>query len=114
MNILRKKEILINEYIAEIENIEINGNKTLIYEIELDRKKNNKKEKQLLLKQKREQLENLKREKAIERAQRVIIKGRMVPKIYPLLKVKKKNVNENDKNINNDFDMLFYSSDDEK
>ena len=38
----------------------------------------------------------------------------MVPKIYPLLKVKKKNVNENDKNINNDFDMLFYSSDDEK
>ena len=43
MNILRKKEILINEYIAEIENIEINGNKTLIYEIELDRKKNNKK-----------------------------------------------------------------------
>ena len=38
----------------------------------------------------------------------------MVPKIYPSLKVKKKKVNENDKNINNDFDMLFYSSDDEK
>ena len=66
------------------------------------------------LKIKQEQNENNKRLKAIERAQRVIIKGRMVPKIYPSLKVKKKKVNENDKNINNDFDMLFYSSDDEK
>ena len=76
----------------------------------MERKKNNKKEKQLIIKEKREHLENLKRLKAIERAQRVIIKGRMVPKIYPILKKKKKKNNENKKNENNELDMLFYSS----
>jgi len=107
---LKKKELCVNEYIAEIENIEINGDSDLIYEIEMERKKNNKKEKQLIIKEKREHLENLKRLKAIERAQRVIIKGRMVPKIYPILKKKKKKNNENKKNENNELDMLFYSS----
>ena len=92
MKNLKQKEICVNEYIAEIENIEINGDSNLIYEIEMERKKNNKKEKQLIIKQKREHLENLKRLKAIERAQRVIIKGRMVPKIYPILKRKKRKI----------------------
>ena len=110
MKRLKQKEICVNDYIAEIENIEINGDSDLIYEIEMERKKNNKKEKQLIIKQKREHLENLKRLKAIERAQRVIIKGRMVPKVYPILKKKKKKNNENKKNENNEFDMLFYSS----
>ena len=107
---LKKKELCVNEYIAEIENIEINGDSNLIYEIEMERKKNNKKEKQLIIKQNREHLENLKRLKSLERAQRVIIKGRMVPKIYPILKKKKKKNNENKKNENNELDMLFYSS----
>ncbi len=110
MKNLKQKEIYVNEYIAEIENIEINGDSNLIYEIEMERKKNNKKEKQLIIKQNREHLENLKRLKSLERAQRVIIKGRMVPKIYPILKKKKKKNNENKKNENNEFDMLFYSS----
>ena len=45
MKNLKQKEICVNEYIAEIENIEINGDSNLIYEIEMERKKNNKKEK---------------------------------------------------------------------
>ena len=41
------------------------------------------------LKIKQEQNENNKRLKAIERAQRVIIKGRKVPQEYPIIKGKK-------------------------
>ena len=76
--VLQQKETFINDYITEIEHIEENGDKKLINDIITDRKKFNKREKQLQLKQKQEQIEYNKRKKAIERAQRVIIKGRKV------------------------------------
>ena len=90
LSVLQQKETLINDYIIEIENIEENGDKKLINDIITDRKKFNKREKQMQLKIKQEQNENNKRLKAIERAQRVIIKGRKVPQEYPILKGKKK------------------------
>ena len=77
----------------------------------MDRKKHNKREKQLIIKQKQDQIENLKRQKAVERAQRVVIKGRKVPKDYPILKEKKKKKKEGSKNNDNDYEMLYYSSD---
>jgi hypothetical protein len=111
LNILEEKESLINNYINEIEEIERTGDKKLIHDIEMDRKKHNKREKQLIIKQKQDQIENLKRQKAVERAQRVVIKGRKVPKDYPILKEKKKKKKEGSKNNDNDYEMLYYSSD---
>ena len=89
LSVLQQKETLINDYIIEIENIEENGDKKLINDIITDRKKFNKREKLIQLKIKQEQNENNKRLKAIERAQRVIIKGRKVPQEYPIIKGKK-------------------------
>jgi len=113
LSVLQQKETLINDYIIEIENIEENGDKQLIHDVEYDRKKTNKKEKQLLIKQKQDEIENLKRQRAIDRAQRVIIVGRKVPKEYPIIKGKKKKNNENKNNVMDDYGMLYYSSDED-
>ena len=88
LSVLQQKETLINDYIIEIENNEENVNKKLINDIS-DRKQFNKRKKLMQLKIKQEQNENNKRLKAIERAQRVIIKGRKVPQEYPIIKRKK-------------------------
>lgn len=108
---LEQKEKIINDYIEEIENIELTGDKKLIKDIEAERKKENKREKQLVKKQKQDELEALKRAKADERNKRVVIKGRKVPKEYPILKEKKKKKDDPNKNKNNDLEMLYYSSD---
>ena len=113
LNVIQKKELQVNEYIAEIEDIEENGDKQLIHDVEYDRKKTNKREKQLLIKQKQDEIENLKRQRAIDRAQRVIIVGRKVPKEYPIIKGKKKKNNENKNNVMDDYGMLYYSSDED-
>ena len=112
LSVLQQKETLINEYIIEIENNEENVNKKLINDIS-DRKKFNKREKLMQLKIKQEQNENNKRLKAIERAQRVIIKGRKVPQEYPILKGKKKQKDDNEGNEDDYYAMLYYSSDDD-
>ena len=113
LSVLQQKETLINDYIIEIENIEENGDKKLINDIITDRKKFNKREKQMQLKIKQEQNENNKRLKAIERAQRVIIKGRKVPQEYPIIKGKKKQKDDNQGNEDDYYAMLYYSSDDD-
>ena len=113
LSVLQQKETLINDYIIEIENIEENGDKKLINDIITDRKKFNKREKQMQLKIKQEQNENNKRLKAIERAQRVIIKGRKVPQEYPIIKGKKKQKDDNEGNEDDYYAMLYYSSDDD-
>ena len=111
--VLQQKETFINDHITEIEFIEENGDKKLINDIITERKKFNKREKQLQLKQKQEQIEYNKRKKAIERAQRVIIKGRKAPQDYPLLKGKKKKEDDNKGNEDDYYAMLYYSSDDD-
>ena len=111
--VLQQKETFINDYITEIEHIEENGDKKLINDIITERKKFNKREKQLQLKQKQEQIEYNKRKKAIERAQRVIIKGRKAPQDYPLLKGKKKKKDDDKGNEDDYYAMLYYSSDDD-
>ncbi len=101
----------INGYINEIEKIEEYGDKKLIYSIEQDRKKDNKREKQLELKLNQEEIEKKKRQKAVGRAKRLVIKGRKVPKEYPVIKEKKKKSEEFHGKKDNDFDMLCYSED---
>ena len=102
----------INGYINEIEKIEEFGDKKLIYSIEQDRKKDNKREKQLELKLNQEELEKKKRQKAVGRAKRLVIKGRKVPKEYPIIKEKKKKNDDGKNKKDNDFDMLYYSDED--
>ena len=102
----------INGYINEIEKIEEFGDKKLIFSIEQERKKDNKREKQLELKLNQEELEKKKRQKAVGRAKRLVIKGRKVPKEYPIIKEKKKKNDDNKNKKDNDFDMLYYSDED--
>jgi hypothetical protein len=109
LKILGEKEKIINNYINEIERIEEYGDRKLIHTIEMERKKDNKREKQLMLKLNQEQIEKNKRLKAIERAKRLIIKGRKVPKKFPLVKEKKIKNDDDTKNNNNDYEMLYYS-----
>ena len=80
LKVLADIEKEINGYINEIEKIEIFGDKKLIYAIEQERKKDNKREKQLELKLNQEELEKKKRQKAVGRAKRLVIKGRKVTK----------------------------------
>jgi DNA repair exonuclease SbcCD ATPase subunit len=111
LKVLADIEKEINGYINEIEKIEIFGDKKLIYAIEQERKKDNKREKQLELKLNQEELEKKKRLKAVGRAKRLVIKGRKVPKEYPIIKEKKKKNEDNKNKKDNDFDMLYYSED---
>jgi hypothetical protein len=108
---IERKELAVNEYIAEIEDIEENGDKQLIHDVELDRKRTNKREKQLQIKQKQDEIENMKRQRAVDRAQRVVIIGRKVPKEYPIIKGKKKKNSDKKNQEDDDYGMLYYSSD---
>ena len=56
-------------------------------------------------------MEKKKRLKAFGRAKRLVIKGRKVPKEYPIIKEKKKKNEDNKNKKDNDFDMLYYSED---
>ena len=112
INSLREKEILINNYIKDFEKI-LNGNneedKILIEKFISERKKEIKKIKlSNLIKQRREETRK-KNKKAVERAHRVVIKGRKVMDYYPLIKIKKKQ--KKIVTVNNDNEYLCYSSD---
>jgi len=108
---IKEKEIAINENIEQIENIINNGNeedKLLIEDIITERKKIIKKQKlDEMIKQQNELLK-IKNMKAIERSQRIVIKGRKVID-YPIIKTKKrKKLVETE---SNEDDYIYYSSD---
>lgn len=110
-DVIKQKEIIINENIEQIENIINSKNeedKLLIEEIISERKKAIKKQKlDEIIKQKNEALK-IKNMKAIERAQRIVIKGRKVLD-YPIIKTKKRKklvIAES-----NEDDYIYYSSD---
>lgn len=112
LNTLEKKEILINKYMREIENI-INNDKSdnsLIEKIINDRKKYNIKIKQIEQRKIQEDIDFKKKLKTIDE-QRIVIKGRKVIKDFPLIKnIKKKKIFDIKKN-QDDFEYLYYSSD---
>ena len=111
INTIKQKEIKINENIEQIENIinsENEGDKLLIEEIISERKKTIKKQKlDEIIKQQNEALK-LKNMKAIERAQRIVIKGRKVL-TYPIIKTKKRKKLVTTES--NEDDYIYYSSD---
>jgi hypothetical protein len=111
INSIKHKEIIINENIEQIKNIinsENEGDKLLIEEIISERKKAIKKQKlDEIIKQQNEALK-LKNMKAIERAQRIVIKGRKVL-TYPIIKTKKRKKLITTEN--NEDDFIYYSSD---
>ena len=91
ITVVREKENIINEYIDEIEKV-INGDneddKLLIEEIISERKKQIKKEKLAESLQEQKELLILKNKKAVEKAQRIVVKGRKVIN-FPIIKTKK-------------------------
>lgn len=113
IKIIKEKELKINIQINEIENI-LNGENTddrqLIEEFILERKKEIKKNKLISLIAEKNEETRKKNAKAVERAHRIVVKGRKVIE-FPFIKPKKKKkvvITEN-----NDDDCIFYSSEEE-
>ena len=114
---LEEKEVRINKYINEIESILYYGEKNdqnLVESCIIETKKINKKENQMKLKRKKEQLENEKNARYMKRAQRMVIKGRHASPIFPLIKhvrrLKKVSLNKN----NEEIECIYSVTDDEK
>ena len=116
INFLGEREKMVNNYIDEIDDIINTGSdkdKIIIDKLIFERKKLIKKEKQQKLKAEHDDYEKKKKAKAIERAKRIVIKGR---KIYHNIAEwnrfhKDSKVNESVDEDDNQF--LYYSSDDE-
>ena len=116
LSILEKKEILINEYIKEIENIINYGDendRNIIEKLLFDRKKLIKKEKQLMLKKQQDDYEEKKKLKAVERAKRIVIKGRKVFEDVAPWQNKKKQIKLNESDEDEDDQYLYYSDEDD-
>ena len=115
LNFLGEKEHLINKNIKNIEDIINNGDendKELIENLIYERKKYNKKEKQIFLLKIQKNEEIQKRLKAIEKARKIVIRGRKVFKDIPVFKTKKK-IKKIIDDGDEDFEYLNYSSDKE-
>ena len=88
MTIIRDKETSINVLISQLENYENNMN--LFYQIVNSRKNQNKENKQSIAKQNLEQIQNMKKKKAEERFNRIIVQSRKTePPFHFVKKVKK-------------------------
>ena len=114
LSILEKKELAINEYIKEIENILKYGDendKNIIQKLLLERKKYNKKEKQLMIKNQKDELERKRKLRAVERSKRIVIKGRKVFDDKVPLKMKKGDISKTDSFSEDDNQYLYYSDD---
>ena len=114
---LEEKEVNINKYINEIESILNYGenyDKNLVENCIIEIKKINKKENQLKLLRKKEQLENEKNLRYMKRAQRIVVKGRQASPIFPLIKyvkkIKKLSINKKE----NEIECVYSHTDDEK
>ena len=114
IKMLEEKEYYINKYMNEIENIFKNGNDEdiiLIENIINERKKFNKREKQIELKNIQEEIRMKKNFNTIN-TNRIVIRGRKVIQDFPLIKNQKKKKKIVIKKDNEDLDYLYYSSDD--
>ena len=113
MKLLEEKELIINKYINEIENVFDKGNNEdvmLIEKIINDRKKYNKIQKLFEVKQIQEEIRMKKNLKTIN-TNRIVIKGRKVIQDFPLIRNQKKKRKVAVKKDNEDLDYLYYSSD---
>lgn len=113
INALNEKECLINNYITEIEDIINNSDKNdqeIIENLINEQKKCIKREKQLKLKKEKEEEEFAKSQRAIERAKRIVVKGRKVYHENPPHKRKNKKVKVVENADDELYQYLNYSS----
>ncbi len=111
---LEQKEYYINKYMNKIENIFYNGDdndKIIIEKIIYDRKKYNLKLKQNEIRKKQQQEENKKKFKTIDNNHKIILKGKKVIQDFPLIKSNKKKKVITKKKSNDEYEYLYYSSD---
>lgn len=110
---LEEKEYKINKYMNEIDNIFKNADDkdiNIIEKIIGDRKRYNLKLKQFEIREIQEEEETKKKFKTIEN-RKIIIKGRKVIQDFPLIKNNKKKKKVTIKKTNDDYEYLYYSSD---
>ena len=115
MENLGLKEKYVNEYIRKIDNVLENGendDKELILKALSDIKKENKYKKIISIRKQKEELDNMKRLNAIKRSEKYIIKGRKINIEVPLNKNKKNIQKKIKKKNNDDYEYLYYSSED--
>ena len=89
LNVLENKEIIINNYITFIDKILLRGDKEqkILIQSAIDvQRKINKRENQLKAKRILDEKENARNLRAIERSQRMVVKGRKVAIDYPIIK----------------------------
>ena len=116
INFLGEREKMVNNYIEEIDEIIKSGNdkdKSIIDKLIFERKKLIKKEKQQKLKTEQDNFEKKKKAKAIERAKRIVIKGRKIYNNIAEWKRLHKDVKIKEQVDDDDTQNLFYSSDDD-
>lgn len=107
MSILRDKETSINVLISQLEIYENNMN--LFYQIVNSRKNQNKENKQTLAKMNLEQIQNIKKKKAEERFNRIIVQSRKTePPFHFVKKVKKVVVDTEEVKREIDKDLINY------
>ena len=111
LNCLKQKEKIVNKYIEFIEQVENSEDRNIIINIEMERKNENKRKKILEMKVRQLKRNESLNKKSIESDQKFVIKGRIVPKDYPFVKMKRVKKNIKDKNAN-DMDLLFFNEDD--
>ena len=116
INTLAEKEKMVNNYIEEIDEIINSGNKEdkhIIERLLFERKKLIKKEKQQKLKAEHYNYEKKKKLKAIERAKRIVIKGRKIYENIAEWKRFHKDVKIQEDDDVDDNQYLYYSSEDD-
>ena len=102
LDLLKGKEVLINDLISEIESTIDYGSiteKKLMEKCIGEQKKINKKEKQLKLKLLQEELKNQKNLKALKRANKIVIAGRQAPMIVNMKNKYKKSFTKHEEKI---------------
>ena len=116
INTLAEKEKMVNNYIEEIDEIINSGNKEdkhILERLLFERKKLIKKEKQQKLKAEHDNYEKKKKLKAIERAKRIVIKGRKIYENIAEWKRFHKDVKIQEDDDVDDNQYLYYSSEDD-
>ena len=107
---------MVNNYIEEIDEIIKSGNekdKNIIEKLLFERKKLIKKEKQQKLKLEHDEYEKKKKLKAIERAKRIVIKGRKIYDNIAEWKQFHKDIKIKETEDVDDNQYLYYSSEDD-
>jgi len=116
INFLSEKEKMVNNYIDEIDELINSGNdkdKSIIEKLLFERKKLIKKEKQQKLKAEHDEYEKKKKLKAIERAKRIVIKGRKIYENIAEWKRFHKDIQIKKDDDIDDNQYLYYSSEED-